>query len=210
MKTLVGIPCMDMVNALFMRSVLGLQLEGQVEFSLAIGSLVYDARNQLAQRACANGFDAVLWLDSDMTFDRDTFMRLKARLDEGAEFVSALAFTRKPPTHPVVYQYIGLDENRTPQATPVMDYPKEQVFEIAGAGLGCVMMTTSLIDRVGRKFGLPFSPVMGFGEDLSFCLHVQELGVPMFCDSSIKVGHLAYVEVNEELYKKGGLIWTSK
>ena len=208
MKTLIGIPCMDMVNAMFMRSVLGMELEGTVEYSLAIGSLVYDARNQLAQRAVVNGFDAVLWLDSDMTFGPDLFKRMAARLDEGAEFVSALAFTRKPPTHPVVYDYIGLDENRTPRAIPIMEYPENEIFEINGAGLGCVMMTTDLIDRVGRKFGLPFSPVMGFGEDLSFCMHVKELGVPMFCDSGIKAGHLAYVEVNEELYKKGGLTWT--
>ena len=51
MKTLIAIPCIDAVNVLFMKSLLTMQLEGEVEFSLAIGSLIYDARNQLAYKA---------------------------------------------------------------------------------------------------------------------------------------------------------------
>ena len=204
MKTLIALPCMDMVHAMFVRSLLGMRLAGTVEYSLAVGSLVYDARNQLAAKAVNQGFDAVMWIDSDMTFEADTFERMWKRLDEGAEYVSALAFTRKPPTHPVIYEYIGMVEN-TPTATPMKEYPENDIFEIQGAGLGLVMMTTALIERVGKTYGMPFSPVLGFGEDLSFCLRCQELGVPMFCDSGIKAGHIGFVEVNEELYKKGGL-----
>lgn len=201
MKTLVAIPCMDMVHAMFMRSLLGMRLAGTVEFSLACGSLVYDARNQLAYKAVIEGFDAVLWLDSDMTFDGDAFEKFWKRLDEGAEFVSGLAFTRKPPSHPVVYEFIGTIDN-VPTATPVKEYPENGIFEINGAGLGICMMTTNLIDRVQREYGLPFSPVMGFGEDLSFCMRVHELGVPMFCDSGIRAGHLGIHEFTEADYKK--------
>lgn len=200
MKVMVAIPCHDKVDAVFMRSVLGLQLEGHVEFSFAIGSLVYDARNRLALQACQQGFDAVLWLDSDMVYPPDMFVKLCKRIEEGAEYVSALAFTRKTPCKPVIYEYIGW-RGTLPVCESMFDYPEDTIFEIAGSGMGCVMMTTGLLERVGRKFGNPFSPRMGFGEDLTFCLNVQDIGIPMFCDSSIKVGHLGYVEFNEEQYK---------
>lgn len=201
MKVMVAIPCHDKVDAVFMRSVLGLQLEGHVEFNFAVGSLVYDARNRLALQACEQGFDAVLWLDSDMVYPPDMFKKMCKRIEEGAEYVSALAFTRKTPCKPVIYEFIGW-RGTLPVCESMFDYPEDAIFEIAGSGMGCVMMTTSLIERVGRKFGNPFSPRMGFGEDLTFCLNVQDIGIPMFCDSSIKVGHVGYVEFNEDLYKQ--------
>ncbi len=204
MKTLIAIPCMDMVNALFMKSLLTMQLEGTVEFSLAIGSLIYDARNQLGYKAVSGGFDRVLWLDSDMTFEPDMFKRLSARVDEGAEFVSGMYFTRKAPIQPVIYKTVGMEGN-TPKAISFTDYPRDSIFEVAGAGFGAVMMTADLIRRVADKFGLPFSPVVGFGEDLSFCLRVTELGIPMFCDSSIKLGHIGHIEIDEKTYLKGGI-----
>lgn len=204
MKTLIAIPCMDMVNALFMKSILTMQLEGEVEFSLAIGSLIYDARNQLAYKAVTGGFDRVLWLDSDMTFEADLFKRLSARVDAGAEYISGIYFTRKSPIQPVIYKTVGLDGD-TPKAISYTDYPQDSIFEAQGTGFGAVMMTADLIRRVSDKFGLPFSPIIGFGEDLSFCLRVAELGIPMFCDSSIKLGHLGHVEISETTYLKGGL-----
>lgn len=204
MKTLIAIPCMDAVNVLFMKSLLTMQLEGEVEFSLAIGSLIYDARNQLAYKAVSGGFDRVLWLDSDMTFDPDLFMKLSARVDEGAEYVSGIYFTRKAPIQPVIYKTVGMD-GTIPQAISYKDYPQESVFDVQGTGFGAVMMTSDLIRRVSDSFGLPFSPIVGFGEDLSFCLRVTELGIPMFCDSSIKLGHIGHIEIDEKTYLKGGI-----
>ena len=61
-------------------------------------------------------------------------------------------------------------------------------------------MATDLINKVGEKFGYPFSPVMGLGEDLSFCWRVQQLGIPMYCDSRVKVGHAGILTVSEETY----------
>ena len=83
--------------------------------------------------------------------------------------------------------------------------PEDSIFEVAGAGFGCVMMNTSLIKRVADEFGLPFSPMMGFGEDLSFCWRVNQLGIPMFCDTRIKCGHIGQMNYNEDYYKAQGI-----
>ena len=79
-------------------------------------------------------------------------------------------------------------------------YPKDKIFEIAGSGFGCVMTSVSLLRACWDGFGLPFSPRLGFGEDVTFCLECEQLGYKMYCDSSIKVGHIGQLIINEEVY----------
>ena len=88
-----------------------------------------------------------------------------------------------------------------PTAVSYKNYPKNGVFEIAGAGFGAVMMTTDLLERVTRGDRLPFSPIMGFSEDLSFCLRVREIGVKMWCDSRINPAHIGTALVDESTWE---------
>lgn len=204
MKTLICIPCMDMVHTEFMKSLLGMRRPGETRFTISCSSLIYDARNTMAKMAVKNDFDRVLWLDSDMTFDADLMERLSARMDEGKEFVSGIYFTRKAPVRPVLYKECGffdMGEGAVmPKAVWYDDYPRDSFFQVAATGFGCVMCTTDLIKRVGEQFGLPFAPMLGFGEDLSFCARAAELGTELWCDSTIKCGHVGQGTITEEVY----------
>jgi len=204
MKTLVALPCMDMVHTIFLKSLLSMDRIGTCGFAFSCSSLIYDARNQLAKQAVTEGYDRVLWLDSDMDFQPDLLKRLSERMDEGREFVTGLYFKRKAPVKPVIYKDIGCIDNKEKGITPVAvcyeDYPKDSIFTIAGCGFGGVLMSTDLISKVGDKFGMPFSPIMGFGEDLSFCIRASELGIEMYCDSSVKMGHVGLGTKTEETY----------
>ena len=205
MKTLIAIPAMDMVHTQFLKSILGMRAVGVCEYSMTQSSLVYDARNLLANKAITEGFDRVLWLDSDMTFDPDLMQRLSARLDEGYSFVTGLYFTRKEEIKPVIYKALYFKTTKKGERIPVaetyFDYPKNEVFEISACGFGAVMMTTDMIREVG-KLGLPFSPAVGFGEDLTFCRKAEGLGLKMYCDSGIKLGHIAQRIINESSYQE--------
>lgn len=204
MKTLVAVPCMDYVPTAFLRALMSLQVAGEVQFTFAQSSLIYDARNLLAGVAIDGGFDRVLWLDSDMVFDPHLFMRLSEHLDMGKTFVSGLYFSRKPPMQPVLYKDLYLTQGGawpTPHVEPFADYPRDELFAVKGCGFGAVMMTTQLLRDVRDKFGLPFSPMSGWGEDLSFCLRAAELGETLWCDSSIKLGHLGQVVYDESAYR---------
>ena len=206
MKTLIAIPCMDMVHTVFLKSLLGMKRIGASAFSLSASSLIYDARNGLAKQAVTEGFDRILWLDSDMDFSPDLMERLSADLDEGREFVTGLYFTRKVPIKPNIFESCGYfhDDEKdevTPLAVNYFKYPKDTIFPIAACGFGGVMMTTDLVKRVGEKFGLPFSPILGFGEDLSFCSRARQLGVELYCDSRIKMGHVGLGTITEETYE---------
>lgn len=205
MRTLIAIPAMDMIHTIFFKSVVSLDKVGETAFSLTSSSLVYDARNTLAKKAIEDKCDRILWLDSDMDFQPDLMKRLSADLDEGYEFVSGLYFKRKAPIQPVIYQEVGYythpDKNEvTPVALCYEDYPKDEIFEVKGCGFGAVMMTVDLMERVVAEFGAPFSPILGFGEDLSFCKRVTHIGGKMYCDSRVKLGHVGQGTITEETY----------
>lgn len=203
MKVLIAIPCMDMVATQFFRSCLTLQYrDGEsYQYMTIQSSLTYDARNMLAKYACENGFDRILWLDSDMVFEPDLLKRLSARLDEGLDFVSAMYFRRVAPVKPVIYQAVYVSEKdgkKVPTAEAYEKYPRNSLFEIAGCGFGACMTTVSMVKDIAMTHGLPFSPRLGFGEDLSFCQLARETGYEIYCDSRIIAGHIGQHIFGEE------------
>ena len=206
MKTFIAIPCMESIPTVTVKSLLSLSMNEQTEVSFTMNSLIYDARNLLAKKACESGFDRILWIDSDMVFSGDLLQRLSARIDEGYDFVTGLYFTRRMPLEPVVYKDVGVyieDGKQIPVSRPYVDYPRDSIFEVKGCGFGGCMMTTKMVLDIAQKFGLPFSPVLGFSEDLSFCQRATQAGYKIFCDSSIKLGHRSYCVVQEEDYLRG-------
>ena len=194
MKMLVAIPCIDTVHTEFARSLLSLRPVCDTQFCFSSGSLVYDSRNNLAVSAIEGGFDRVLWLDSDMSLPPELIRALSEDLDGGRACVGAMYSTRKPPFRPCVYRalYMATEEDgkQRPVCETVESWPEDELFEAAGIGFGAVMMTTELLEKVRARFGLPFSPILGFGEDLSFCLRATQLGEKIWCDPRIRCGHI--------------------
>lgn len=201
MKTLIAVPCLDMVHTAFMVSLLKLNKPAGTEVAVSSSSLVYDARHSLADRAIKLGCDRVLWLDSDMRFEPDLMDKLAADMDQGIEMVCGLYFTRKDPVQPCVYEICHDTPDKRgemiPTATPFSRIP-EGLFEIEGCGLGACMMDIRTICRVGQ---LPFFPRDGYGEDLSFCRRAREAGVKIYCDSRIRVDHIGLSIFNESQWK---------
>lgn len=214
MKVLVAIPCMDMMHSLFVKSLLGLKRVGEMQFAFSASSLVYDSRNGLSKKAISEGFDFVLWLDSDMEFQPDLLERLMEDMKEGREYVSGLYFKRKAPVAPVIYEKVGYyhqGDEVTPCAVPLLKYPWG-VFEVEGTGFGAVLMSVDALKKVVEKYGAPFSPILGFGEDLSFCMRAKEVGIKMYCDSTVQVGHVGFktYTAQDYLYEEAGDAGESK
>lgn len=206
-KTMIAIPCMETVPTIFLERMLGLARPQSTLVVTARNSLVYDARNLLSEMAIREGYDRILWIDSDMVFDGDLLVRLSVDLDEGKRFVSALCFTRKNPVKPCIYSETGYrktgditsdgQERYETFSECMTAYPHDTIFPVKGCGLAACMMETSVVREVYDRFGSPFSPIAGFGEDLSFCRRCDELGIEMWCDSRINVGHIAQKVVTE-------------
>ena len=185
---------MDQLDVAFVESLTQMRTGGNAAIQFVAGSLVYDARNKLAQIAVENGFDAVLWLDSDMTFDQDFLERMQKTLEEsGADIVTALYFGRRPPYKPLVYSQCDyvFEDNDARIDVKLIDTIPEEPFEAAACGFGGVLMRAEILKTIREQKGLPFSPIYGLGEDLSICVRARALGKKIVCDPRILMGHSA-------------------
>ena len=159
-----------------------MQLEFSGSVDIVSESLVYDARDKIAMDALGAEADYVMWLDSDIIYPADIIRKLKSH---NKDMVTGIYYKRTPPYTPCVYK---LEEDKL---QPYLDYPEDDFFKVEAAGFGCMLMKTSVIKTVHEKFGGCFFPVNGVGgEDLSFIRRAKECGIEVWCDSSVKCGHI--------------------
>jgi len=205
-KVMIAIPCGDNLDVRFVSSLTDLLGYGISDTSVTIqylpGSLIYDARNKLAKAAVDGGFDYIMWFDSDMSFPADTLERLLKDI-EGKDFVSGLYFTRKPPNFkPTVFQKCRINQQGEQVGIEweYVEHIPDTMFEIEACGFGCVLMTTKLVAKIYEKQGLPFSPILGLGEDLSFCVKAKrvEPELKIWCDPTFICGHTAQLVIGDQ------------
>lgn len=206
MKTLIAIPCMDMLPVGFVQSLLYMHKGDNPTVYFKPNSLVYDSRNLLSLYAIENGFDNVLWLDSDMLFPPNTLTKLEAY---GMDMVTGLYVKRHEPVEPVLYEKIeeperGKDGKLVANIASYINYPRDSFFQVAGCGFGCVLTSTALLKDVWDSFGPAFTPYPWASEDISFCYKVNQLGYQIYCDSSVSCGHIGQFVYTEELLPKAG------
>ena len=201
MKLLVAVPTTDYVHAEFMNSLTGLETKlarDGVDFDEKIvgGTLVYIARNKLAARAIEGGYTHVIWLDSDMVFKPDIVDDL---MFCGKEMVCGAFVSRRPPYGPCVYTSIEDPANMI-QVTNFGTEP----FRVDGCGFATVLTSVKLLRDVEEKFGACFRPTEKYGEDLAFCDRVKQLGREIWCDPTVRPGHIAHIPVYAGEHLFGG------
>ena len=206
MKTLIAVPSHDYVHAEFTKSLMNLEMPQDTGFTMITNTLIYTARTLIMDNAVEMDFDNVLWIDSDMTFKPDALMKLAGDMEQGLDMVCGIYFTRKFPMFPGIqselHWRIKEDGWVDTGAKCYMDYPKDSLFEVQGCGFGFVMTSVDLLKRMKEKYGSPFYPLMGMGEDTAFCWRVREAGGKIWCDSRVKCGHIGQMEFDEDLYLK--------
>lgn len=195
-KILVAVPTLNKVDVKFVASwaniVYGHGIEDVVcHPQFVVDSMTYTARINLAEIAVNGDFDYVLWMDSDMVIPQDA---LKKMLKADKEMVTGLYFQRRGDHAPVIYSKVDEKERIVCE-----DYPKDKLFQIAACGFGCVLMKTDVIRIVARASGgLTFQPYDGIGEDLSFCYRWGKAWGEIWCDPTIKCGHIGEYVFTEE------------
>lgn len=138
-------------------------------------------------------------LDSDMVFAPDILERLFADYSAGkGDIISGLYFRRVAPFKPVLFSAVESTAEGPFTAEP--ESIPDDVFEIAGCGFGCVLMPTGVLMDVIGKYGNPFDPINGMGEDLSFCWRARQCGYKIVCDPAISLGHVANMVVDRSFF----------
>ena len=88
-----------------------------------------------------------------------------------------------------------------PESETMFDYPRDRLFEVAACGFACVLMRMEVLEAMG-VYGVPFFPVGGLGEDLTFCWRAAKLDIKFHCDSRLKIGHIMRISVDEAFRDK--------
>ena len=192
MKLLIAVPTTDYVHADFVKSLCDLTSElsrKQINYKVEVlsGTLVYIARTRLANKAINENFTHVLWLDSDMVFNNQVVDDL---MFCGKEMVCGAFVSRRPPYGPCVYSSIKKGE-----VEKVKEFGTTP-FKVDGCGFATVLTSVDLLQAVTQKFGTTFQPTEYYGEDLAFCWRVKQVGREIWCDPSVRPGHIAHVPIH--------------
>ena len=200
MKVMIAVPCFDMVDTLFMQSLVLLQKPEDCSLAIKTGSLVYTARNELAMRALEMEADMVFWVDSDMVFDPDTLLKMMDVLKKNdLDILTGLCFRRTQPYTPTVFDKLEIDGEKADWTE--FDPIPEKLFEVGGCGLAGLLMKTDVFFDIQARYGNIFAPIGSNGEDVAFCWRARECGYRIFCDPSIVFGHIGNVVIDDKFYK---------
>jgi hypothetical protein len=150
-------------------------------------------------------------VDSDMGFAPDTVDRLVGSADTRRPVMGGLCFAHKRHPDgpgefaaerfvvaPTLYEYVEVDGDLG--FRPAMDWPRGEVVRVAGTGAACLLIHREALKKVrARRGDTWFDPVTHptalkggprtFSEDLSFCVRLQEVGVPVHVDTSVRTCH---------------------
>lgn len=228
-KVVVGYLTPGLVHSGFMESMLDMLVydvafhqrivDGGGRMALQAGANLSAPRNSLVRKFLAYGkADWLLMLDSDMTFKPDLLERLLDNADpEKAPIVGGLCFgfDDKANIQPTLFGLVG-DES-SPQVIRYHEWPPDAMFQVAATGTACLLIHKSVFERVrdvelpqrgGRRgFNDAFpwfqetehddSPV---SEDITFCWRAALLGIPIFVNTAVQLGHIKDRELTMDAY----------
>jgi GT2 family glycosyltransferase len=192
---------------------------GQLALHTSSAGIV-EGRNTLAKFMCDHSQAEWLFMvDSDMGFNGDTLERLIATADPVERpVVGALCFGHRKNgkasfggmkyiSQPTIYDWHEDDD--IAGWLPRFDYQRDALTRCSGTGGACVLIHRTVFERMRDMFGDEwFTPInhakaeTTFSEDLSFCIRLAALGLPLFVHAGIKTTHdKGGVFLDEELFE---------
>lgn len=189
MRLLIAIPCGDTVRYEFAESLANLckhLSDIGVEYDLKWheGSLVYMAREELANHAINEAYTHMLWLDTDMVFTPDMFDLLREIKEP---FATGCYRARRCP-----YAFVMKDSQDLGKR--VMTLP-DKPFEVLGCGFGFVLIETDALYKVRSKYMTTFTPTPHSGEDFAFCERWLEMGNRIIAHPDVRPEHITYIRL---------------
>lgn len=188
MRILLGMPTVRDIPSKTVISLLQTVQKDVVDPFIVQGSLVYDARDEIARFAVDNDYDYVLYADSDMIFNSDD---LKTLLSHNVGICSGLYVKRHGENENVAYTKV-IHRRRFPFRSPklIPDGQRTGFGEIAAVGFGFCLIKTSVIKTMFKYYKSLFEPKWGLGEDIAFCERARHIGYKTFIDRDVKLGHI--------------------
>lgn len=209
---------------LFLRDMCGTQRlvahdHGQLGKQASSGGIV-SGRNHLAKTFLAGTAEWMLMVDADMGFDSGLMEDLIAAADPAVRpVVGGLAFAHKTDgksshygvrhrCQPTLYDFF--EDDKKVGFVPRMVYERDTLTQVAGTGGACLLIHRTALAAIESEYGErwfntiehPKGPTT-FSEDLSFCVRLAGVGVPLWVHTGIKTTHdKGGVFLDEDFYDR--------
>jgi hypothetical protein len=157
------------------------------------------ARNQMANDALAQGFDELMWIDSDIVFDPDDVDKLRRH-----NLPLVCGIYPKKACRQFACAFL-------PETRQILFGTRGDIMEILYCGFGFVLTRRVLYETMHQKLGLTacnqrfqmplvpyFTPMVAgegeqawlLGEDYSFCERARRCGFRILADTTVRLWHV--------------------
>ena len=156
------------------------------QVGLAQGSNWIENREDIAERAVANGFTHLCFLDDDMVFAPDVLVSMANHAKAGKDIVLTNYLVKEWP--PKTFVAMGMDGDRCRTTAE-----KSGLEEVFGSGFGVSIINLDVFRKLDQPWFMPtWSKERGYStEDLPFFRRARESGFRAWLDhdASKKVAH---------------------
>lgn len=197
----------------FFQSCMMLQKTGNFELEIfqTRRIVVHHARESIVDAVIkSNRFDYIWWLDDDMVFPPDTLARL---LEHQKSVVTAIAYQRREPYSPCIFEWVDLEEHESKVAKKdvadvggyynhMHDCERSGLRKIDGCGSACVLVDVDVYRKLTEAGKRPAYSNKNFGEDLFFCrlLNKMEPPIKIYADTDLIIGHIGDPVIVDEAH----------
>lgn len=190
-KILIAVPTSKYIETETFKSIYDLDIpEGvTVDFESFYGYNIAQIRNLIFNFADKNNYDYVLNVDSDMVLPQDTLSKL---LEADKDIVTGV-YRQRNLDYNVAEIYVDLPNGGTDNINSDFLYKQEDIFEVAGAGFGCILVSMKVI----RDMDYPhfvYKDTIDFehtvSEDTYFCEKARSMGYSINCIPTLQCGHI--------------------
>lgn len=165
------------------------------------------ARNRIAEGFLkGEGLDGIFWCDADTVLTPDAIVRLAI---PEVDVCTGIYYGRHPPFEPQIHVY----NEHVDAWNRILRWPDDgAIFPVHGHGFGCVYTSRRALELT-QQVDFDGPPVIAddgsvlpverrwwfrtgkWGEDLSWCHHARQMGLILWCNPNVVVGHMGESQV---------------
>ena len=206
MKILIAVPTFENITPDTFRSIYNLERGGhECIFEFVRGYDCATARNRIAQMSLDKGVDYVLMVDNDVTLPKDVLLKM---LEDAKEvclgyyahrnadnvYTGRVSACKLKDERGDLYYNYPLESEYTAEEMKQLIESGEYKVQIHGGGMGCALIKTDVF----RRLKYPWYDWVNYAdahrgmlsEDLYFCEHCKNNGIPIYTDTRAGCGHL--------------------
>jgi len=183
MKILLGVICTDYIRAKTVATIASiLKLYPDAQLIIKQGCYLHKNREEVCLEAITGQYDYLFFIDADMCFSAKVLDRL---IEADKEIIGCDYSQRHLPK--VSTMKMEDEEGNLIARTGLMP---EEPFKVHALGAGCLLIKTSVLNKIDRPWFWYGEPKKQVGEDVWFCRQAKKCGVDVWCLPRVEIGHL--------------------